>query len=166
MLKVIPEDELGRTIKGVGRLKALKAKQQNALHLVCEVDPPFDIVKRIIEIYPKLAKQKDIHGQFPLHTLVARGITSLSVLKIIIDRYIFAMEKCDNKGMTPLMLACRDMIPDDERMAVYLLGSCPSVIHVKDENQMNAMEFAQMSGCSLLMKIHLRNITRGRGLYD
>jgi hypothetical protein len=165
MLKIIPEPELRRTIKEVGQLKSLKAKQQNALHLLCKVDPPFDIVKRIIEIYPKLAKQKDIHGHFPLHTVVARGITSLSVLEIIIDRYIFAMEKCDNKGMTPLMLACRDMSPNDEKVAVYLLGSWPSVIHVEDENKMNAMEFARLSGCSLLVMIHLRQIAEGMSLY-
>eukprot|EP00978_Attheya_sp_CCMP212_P042997 scaffold272907_cov60-Attheya_sp.AAC.1 len=148
MLKIISVPELRQAIKAVGQLKSLKAKHQNALHLVCMNDPPFDIVDQIIRIYPALPSQKDIHGhQCPLHTVLAHGVTSWSVVETIVSRNICAMETCDNTGMTPLMLACRDMIPDDEGIIFSLLAVCPYVINVENENEMNAIDFALLADC-------------------
>jgi hypothetical protein len=147
LLKVISVPELQGTIKAVGKLKALKANQQNALHLICEVDPPIDIVERIIRICPVLPSQKDIYGQFPLHTVLACGVTSWSVVDTLVSCNIYATATCDNTGMTPLMLACRDMIPDDEGIIFSLLAVCPCMINVENANEMSAIDFACMSDC-------------------
>jgi ankyrin repeat protein len=110
-------------------------------------DPPFDIVDRIIQISLNLPSHKDIYGQFPLHTVLALGVASWSVVEMLVNHNIDATETCDNTGMTPLMLACRDMIPDDEAIIFSLLAVCPYVINVENENEMSAMHFALLSDC-------------------
>ena len=149
---------LRQILKRVGQLKSLEAKQQTALHLVCKVGPPFGIVKRIIEI----------RYTWTVSASYSPGAWNY----LLVGSWNHYWQPYD-KGMTPLMLmlACRDMIHNDENMAIcypwsMLMAICPSVIHVEDENKMNAMEFARLSGCSLLMMIHLSRITEGMGLSD
>jgi hypothetical protein len=147
LLKVISVPELRETIKAVEQLRAVKAKEQNALHLLCMNDPPFDIVARVSRISPNLPTHKDIYGQFPLHTVLAHGVTSWSVVEMLVNHNIYATDTCDNIGMTPLMLACCDMIPDDEGIIFALLAVCPYVINVENENEMSAIDFARLSNC-------------------
>eukprot|EP00978_Attheya_sp_CCMP212_P015843 scaffold40973_cov50-Attheya_sp.AAC.12 len=92
----------------MGQLKQLKSRGENILHLLCSKSPPHTLVSFIAENCPTLLSQPDQNGRYPLHVAVANG-APVKVVEILlyVDRHCSAIEKPDDKGRTPLMLACQ-----------------------------------------------------------
>ncbi len=74
----------------------------------CSKKASIDIVKRLLEEYPKGAKVQNQQGQFPLH--IASQFypnPSPEIINILLEEYPSAVAIKDNDGELPLHVACK-----------------------------------------------------------
>lgn len=129
------------------------------LHACARCDPPVDVLARLVEAYPEALRGGDCLGRTPLHVAAGTGARP-SVLRLLVVGHPGACDARDEDGRTPLHLACdascelfedggppRDP-PSLEAVEVLLSGSLKAAT-VEDIDEMNAVEYALMSGASM-----------------
>eukprot|EP00567_Pseudictyota_dubia_P004381 CAMPEP_0197436488 /NCGR_PEP_ID=MMETSP1175-20131217/3925_1 /TAXON_ID=1003142 /ORGANISM="Triceratium dubium, Strain CCMP147" /LENGTH=199 /DNA_ID=CAMNT_0042965789 /DNA_START=157 /DNA_END=756 /DNA_ORIENTATION=+ len=90
------------------------AEGQTLLHIVCSHQPPIDIVKSVINMFPAMTDAIDAAQRTPLHEAVACS-ASMEVVKFLVN----SNQKCtafkDADGKTPLMFVCEEIGQIDEK---------------------------------------------------
>mmetsp|Transcript_23815 Transcript_23815/g.53267 ORF Transcript_23815/g.53267 Transcript_23815/m.53267 type:complete len:237 (-) Transcript_23815:110-820(-) len=130
------------------------------LHAVARYDPPVDLVKSMIELYPSALRSEDCLGRTPLH-VAAGSDASPRVIKLLVCSFPGACSLQDEDGRTALHFVCdtscelfEDDVPRERRppgldvVKVLLAGSLDSVT-LEDRDEMNAVEYAICSGASM-----------------
>ena len=130
------------------------------LHAVARYDPPIDLLKSMIELYPSALRSEDCLGRTPLHVAAGSG-ASPWVIKLLVCSFPGACSVQDEDGRTALHFACdtscalfEDDEPTERRppgmdvVKVLLVGSLDSVT-LEDRDEMNAVEYAICSGAHM-----------------
>merc|ERR1719232_633852 len=71
------------------------------LHLVCQKNPPFELIEILLTLAPQTAEWTDIYGWLPLHHACANG-SSDQVISFLIDFYPQSASVSDKRCRTPL----------------------------------------------------------------
>jgi len=103
-----------------------------ALHLVCQHNPPIDIVQKLLDANPHAVQKKNLAGEIPLHLATGHNLASLEVIDLLVktDRKTVGVPSNSLK-QTALHQACTFHAPLD---VIYLLiDAYPEAIHQKDE---------------------------------
>lgn len=75
------------------------------IHLICEKDPPLDLVRELLRLYPQSLLQKN-HGQeLPIHIACRQG-ASKEVIRQLLEKSPETATIPDCEGRLPLHLAC------------------------------------------------------------
>jgi len=130
------------------------------LHAVARYDPPVDLLKNMIQLYPSALRSEDCLGRTPLHVAAGSG-ASPWVIKLLVCSFPGACSLQDEDGRTALHFVCDtscELFEDDEPterrppgldvVKVLLAGSLDSVT-LEDRDEMNAVEYAICSGASM-----------------
>eukprot|EP00550_Attheya_septentrionalis_P013060 CAMPEP_0198303018 /NCGR_PEP_ID=MMETSP1449-20131203/56670_1 /TAXON_ID=420275 /ORGANISM="Attheya septentrionalis, Strain CCMP2084" /LENGTH=332 /DNA_ID=CAMNT_0044005499 /DNA_START=153 /DNA_END=1151 /DNA_ORIENTATION=+ len=171
LMKKLSKETLREIVETIGQMMDQKAEERNVLHLLCAKDPPSDLVQKISELCPWLLLEQDIFGRLPLHVAVACD-ASISVIDTLLVCHGDAVKMQDDRGRTPLMLACHKPPTDIFKLGVYdkyemeylfgpadatyypgprieivksLLLAAPRMINHEDDDEYNALEFAVLS---------------------
>ena len=153
---------------GVLQMEELFGGGQNAIHFVCRYQPPLDIVKSVVQIYPEGVLELDSVGQTPLHVAVSWK-ASLGVIEQLISTHAEAAMIQDTHGRTPLQLACNKICFDKCLLEAHhenvgdlanlhhlatmallevLYKAAPAAIDVKDVNGRTVVDSAIRHGAS------------------
>lgn len=135
---------------------------RNALHIVCCVHPPVEVVRAIINVCPACIEGVDRNGYTPLHCAAEWG-ASPQVVACLIYNYPQATTMTENRGKTPLILCCECCCEEGasdtglrrgERFVKGpLLGiikaliiAAPQIINEEDADGLSALEYAINKG--------------------
>jgi hypothetical protein len=153
---------------GVLQMEELFGGGQNAVHFLCRYQPPLDIVKTILQIYPEGVSELDSVGQTPLHVAVSWK-ASLGVVEELLTSHVEAATMQDSHGRTPLQLACNKicfdkciMEKEDDKMGdldnlhhiatmgmlKVLHSAAPGAIEMKDKSGRTVVDSAIRHGAS------------------
>ena len=135
------------------------------LHAVVRFNPPLDVVTKMVDICPDQLAAKDCLGRTPLH-VAAGSSAEPRLIKLIANAYPASCDATDEDGKTPLHFACDtsfELFEDDD--AANSIRSTPrEVCHdtvrallteslhaatIEDLDEMNALEYAILSGAGL-----------------
>lgn len=94
-------NDRGKIMDGIRYINA-EVNMTTALHAICEHnDPPIDIIRRMLDLYPLAAQVVDTDQQIPL-TYACRKRAPADVIQLLIDTYPAGKTHKDLKGHTPL----------------------------------------------------------------
>lgn len=130
------------------------------LHAIVRHDPPNKLLRRMIKLYPEALISKDCLGRTPLHVATGSG-SDECIIKVLVVSCPEACNAQDEDGRTPLHFACDSSCelfeddedhprgpPDFEIVRTILAGSKKAVC-VEDIDEMNALEYAILSGAPM-----------------
>mmetsp|Transcript_20112 Transcript_20112/g.28620 ORF Transcript_20112/g.28620 Transcript_20112/m.28620 type:complete len:376 (+) Transcript_20112:97-1224(+) len=135
---------------------------RNALHIVCCVHPPVEVVRAIINVCPSCIEGVDRNGYTPLHCAAEWG-ASPQVVACLIYNYPQATTATENRGKTPLILCCEFCCEEGacdtglrrgERFVKgpllgiikALINAAPQIINEEDADGLSALEYAINKG--------------------
>ncbi len=142
--------------------KCAELNGMTLLHAVVRVDPPLDLIARMIECCPDLLATKDGLNRTPLHVAAGSKATP-ALLKLLADACPDTCDFQDTDGKTPLHFACDsscELFEDDIKNRGTITPPCHSAIRallsvsmraatLEDHDEMNPLENAIMSDASL-----------------
>jgi len=84
-----------------------------ALHHACRYKASRSVIEALVHHYPSGTKVKNHAGHLPLH-LACMYNTSMEVIHFLVKVYPGSICECDNKGLTPLDYAKKEMTLENE----------------------------------------------------
>mmetsp|Transcript_19698 Transcript_19698/g.39939 ORF Transcript_19698/g.39939 Transcript_19698/m.39939 type:complete len:224 (+) Transcript_19698:154-825(+) len=131
----------------------------SALHILCENQPPLDLVQSFMDRRPEFALQRDYLHQTPLHVAISCG-ASLSVIHCLLMECPEASELQDHLGRTPLMIACDSLFlkPDYSCLVEVLMRVSGNSVLATDAYGRTALDVAISSQASSEITDCLRHI--------
>jgi len=99
-------------------------------HLLC-VNPPLDLVKRILQLSPHAIKKKNKNGSLPLHLALSFSACD-DVLQMLFSLYPRAVKEQNVFGYFPLHYACCSNASTD--IIRKLFEVCPEAVKAKNEH--------------------------------
>eukprot|EP00986_Skeletonema_menzelii_P009053 scaffold4031_cov141-Skeletonema_menzelii.AAC.3 len=135
------------------------------LHAVVRFNPPLDVVTKMVDICPDQLAAKDCLGRTPLH-VAAGSSAEPRLIKLIANAYPASCDATDEDGKTPLHFACDTSFElfEDDAAANSIRSTPREVCHdtvrallteslhaatIEDLDEMNALEYAILSGAGL-----------------
>ena len=132
------------------------------LHAVVRFNPPLDVVTKMVDICPDQLAAKDCLGRTPLH-VAAGSSAEPRLIKLIANAYPASCDATDEDGKTPLHFACDsscELFEDDDANRSMSREVCHATVSallseslhaatIEDLDEMNALEYAILSGAGL-----------------
>ena len=112
-----------------GAISARDHQGNMPLHLACLVDNEKTIAF-LLQKYQSAVRIPNFRGQLPMHLVCSADHVSLSVMKLVAEKNLFALKRPDMNGGLPIHVYC-DGSPDSS-MLLYLIHQNPSSCGVQD----------------------------------
>jgi ankyrin repeat protein len=119
------ETVLTRTKYNADEAYCLDDHDSTPLHIACWGNPPQEVVRALIEVYPQGLKKKDVHGDTPLHIAVSNPATRIELIQALVEAEPAAASIANREGLMPLHAACR-YSPSNDEIISLLLETYPS----------------------------------------
>ena len=129
-------------------------KQHSPLLLACKLNPPIEVVERLIKANPAAVFEADCEKRLPLHLACEYGASPEVIKKIVLSNVDATITR-DIYGMLPIHKVCEsyfdnldpllsDMDAEDFLMEVVqgLLSIQPTSVLIEDNREMNPIEYA------------------------
>jgi len=131
---------------------------RNILHILCEHQPPHDIAKKVIDIFPQFAAATDKDLRTPLHVAIV-SVTNIFVVECLLASHLESGEMMDVAGRTPLSLAAEKSNLEVVRVLILLH---PHVITMEDNQGMTPLEHAIVSEApmSVVKRLQIATVQR------
>jgi len=106
-------------------------KGRTPLTIACRLNREFELIKMLVDKFPKAVEDLDNKGASPLHHVVARKKASLQKVKLLVEVWPKALKILDEDGFFPLHKAVLEGAPMD--VISYLAEECPEILLTKDK---------------------------------
>ncbi|KAL3815310.1 hypothetical protein ACHAXA_006812 [Cyclostephanos tholiformis] len=140
------------------------------LHACARFNPPVQIAKVIIDLFPESTRLVDCLNRTALHIAVGMR-ANLSTIQLLVDAYPMACAVLDTDGKIPLHLACDsacELFKGDEGcerdppsydVVSLLVRAWPSVVDREDNFGTSALEYAILSEAPFKVIRFLQTVT-------
>jgi len=156
--------------------------EENALHLACSNEAPFDIIQQLCTLFPCLAFEVGhIHKRTALHSAVSCASPNIQIVDHLLSVNPLAASAKDSNNRSPLHEACRriEFTADSEHCDLFVIGLrtifkeeitsiigalcrvCPSSVNEEDNFGMSPIEYAIESELS---ENAIKHLWRGSSL--
>ena len=120
---------------GLTRYASRSFHKKSPLHLVCEHNPPVEVVSILLKLNIETARKPSTpQYELPLHLAVGPRQASLEVIKLLLranPMAVRAQTSEDYGSLTPLHVACTFGVP--YVILKEMVVACPEAIHIRDK---------------------------------
>lgn len=109
-----------------------------ALHMACRYLQSEAVVKKLIEINPRVLQEQDRGGRCPIHCVV-HG--SKAACKYMLELDPMSIHRQTHKGYTPLRLAIHANDPD---LVEFMMKRCNIPVNLRDRDRRTLLHIASM----------------------
>ncbi len=123
-------------------------------------NPPFSVIRKIIQARPQCIHEKGSCGQTPLHVAVSSR-ASKYIVGFLASTYPKACEERDHDGKTPLHLIFAHKLDSvSTELAEILVQTSPSSLDVEDNDEMCVLELAILREAPLKIVLLMQRVKR------
>jgi len=116
-----------------------------------------EVVQLLLKAFPEGIKQKDIHGNIPLHHAITSA-SSAPVLEALLISYPDGVREHNNEEVTPLQRALEKYPNVPLETIQYMLQACPDSVMEKNQDGMTGLHTAVLEGLPVDVTQKLLNV--------